>query len=60
VTSRYFTNAIIGLVVVGSQIFAPASVAGLAFGAAIVALGISALAQFDSQRGLAQRALETH
>ena len=61
-TSRYFTNVIIallgGLVVVGSQVFVPATVAWLAFGVAIVALGISVLAQLDSQRGLDQRALD--
>ncbi len=61
-TSRYFTNVIIallgGLVVVGSQVFAAATVAWLAFGVAIVTLGISALAQLDSQRGLDQRALD--
>ena len=61
-TSRYFTNVIIallgGLVVVGSQVFPPATVAWLAFGVAIVALGISVLAQLDSQRGLDQRALD--
>ena len=61
-TSRYFTNVIIallgGLVVVGSQVFPPATVAWLAFGVAIVALGMSVLAQLDSQRGLDQRALD--
>jgi O-antigen/teichoic acid export membrane protein len=62
VTSRYFTNVIIallaGLVIVASQVFAPATVAWLAFGIAIVALGTSVLAQLDSQRGVDQRALD--
>lgn len=61
-TSRYFTNVIIallgGLVVVGSQVFASATVAWLAFGVALVVLGISVLAQLDGQRGMGQRALD--
>jgi uncharacterized membrane protein HdeD (DUF308 family) len=46
------------LVVVASQAFASATVAWLAFGVAIVALGISVLAQLDSRRGLDQRVLD--
>jgi hypothetical protein len=62
VASRYFTNVIIaffgGLVVVGSQAFASATVAWLPFGVALVVLGISVLAQLDGQRGMGQRALD--
>jgi hypothetical protein len=60
--TRYFTNAIIallaGFVVVATQAFAAPTVAWLAFGAAVVTLGISALSQLDSGRGLIQRLLD--
>jgi hypothetical protein len=60
--TRYFTNAIIallaGFVVIATQAFAAPTVAWLAFGAAVVALGISALSQLDRGRGLVQRLLD--
>jgi hypothetical protein len=59
---RYFTNVTIallaGFLVVATQVFAAPTVAWLAFGIAIVALGISALAQIDRDRGLVQRLLD--
>lgn len=60
--TRYFTNVIIallaGFVVVATQVFATPTVAWLAFGVAVVSLGISALAQLDRNRGLVQRLLD--
>jgi O-antigen/teichoic acid export membrane protein len=60
--SRYFTNLTIallgGLVVVGSLTFPTSAAAWLAFGVAAAVLAISVVAQLDTKRGLAQRALD--
>lgn len=61
--SRYFTNLTVallgGLVVVGSRTLTTVTVVWLAFGVAAAVLMISVVAQLDSRRGIAQRAIDT-
>ncbi len=61
-SSRYFTNALIavlaGTLVVFTQSLSSSAVMWTGLGIAIVVLVVSLLAQLDTDRGIAQRALD--
>jgi hypothetical protein len=61
-STRFITNTAVvlgsGFLVVASQAFTPSVTAWLALAVAIGILGISAAAQLDASRGIAQRALD--
>jgi hypothetical protein len=61
-STRYFTNVLVavlgGALVVFTQSLSTGAVTWTGFGVAIVVLVVSLLAQLDSHRGIAQRALD--